>query len=523
MCRSPRSVMLALLLAAVVPTAAVAAAATEQPVGPRTDEPAAVAAIDAHVEEGLRANRVPGGALAIVDQDGQVHLRGYGVTGRGGGAVTPDTPFIIGSVTKSMTALAVLQLVEDGRVDLDAPVSRYLAWFEVVPASSSDRITVRHLLEHTSGLPALAGAPATTWLRDLPIEETARAVVGSELARDPGVAWEYTNANYVLLGALIEEVAGQPYAEVLEERLFAPLGMTRTTAELATARALGLSDGHRYVFGVPVAHTSFREGLVPSGLVTSTARDLGRYLLALSRGGELDGERVLSAAGVDALFTPASDATLGPWAKDRDAAYAMGWFVGGGPFGPTPAVFHPGATPDFGALAAVVPSTSTALALLVNVGPRVAVPGAAGDVDRIGAGAVSLLTDSEPVVSGTVADAYRVATPVLVVVLLLALGAAIRRPPARRRVVGDAVVAILCATAATALLGLPTIVLGWRQSALWAPDLTAVAAVAGTAFAVAAARRVLHLRRTHRSAPPTTDPPVPLTAGQGRSDRMVPS
>jgi CubicO group peptidase (beta-lactamase class C family) len=460
------------------------------------DAPAAtVARIDAHVEDGLRANRVPGGALAVVDGSGTVHLRGYGATGRGGAAVTPDTPFIIGSVAKSMTALAVLQLVEDGRVDLDAPVSRYLAWFEVVPAASSDRVTVRRLLEHTSGLPALAGAPATTWLRDLPIDETAREVAGSELAREPGSAWEYTNANYVLLGALIEEITGQPYAEVLEDQVFVPLGMTRTTAQLEEARALGLSDGHRYVFGFPVAHTTFREGLVPSGLIASTARDLGRYLLALSRGGELDGERVLSEAGVEALFAPASDATLGPWSKERHASYAMGWFAGGGPFGPTPVVFHPGATPDFGALVAIVPSTSTALALMVNVGPRVAVPGAAGDVDRIGAGAVSLLTGSDPAVAGTVVDAYRVATPVLLAVLLLALVAAVRRPSARRRVLGHAVVAALCIAAAVTLLGLPSFGLGWRQSGLWAPDLTAVAAVAGVGFTVAAARRLLLLRR----------------------------
>jgi CubicO group peptidase (beta-lactamase class C family) len=503
------------VLALVVTSSSSAVAASAATTGDASAD--AIDRIEAHVEEGLRANRVPGGALAIVDGSGEVHLRGYGTTGRGGEAVTPDTAFVIGSVTKSMTALAVLQLVEDGRVDLDAPVSRYLAWFELAPPTSTDLVTVRHLLEHTSGLPAVAGAPATTWMRDLPIEDTARQVVGSELARVPGTAWEYTNANYVLLGALIEEVAGRPYAEVLDERLFAPLGMTRTTADLDEAQASGLSDGHRYVLGWPVAHTTLREGLVPAGLVVSTARDLGRYLSALARGGELDGVRVLSEDGVDALFTPAADATLGPWAKERDASYAMGWFVGGRPFGPTSVVFHPGATPDFGAIVAIDPSTSTGLALLVNVGPRVAVPGAAGDVDRIGAGAVSLLTGSEPAVAGSVVDAYRVATPVLLAVLLLALGVAVRPPPAGRRTVRHATVAALCTTAAAALLVLPSLSVGWRQSGLWAPDLTAAAAVAGVAFAVAAGRRLSQLlhRPTTRSTRATTDPPVPLHAGRG--------
>jgi CubicO group peptidase (beta-lactamase class C family) len=379
-------------------------------------------------------------------------------------------------------------------------------------------VTVRRLLEQTSGLPALAGAPATTWMRDLPISQTARQVAGTELASEPGATWEYSNANYVLLGAIVEEVTGRAYADHLEQRVFAPLGMTRTTARLEEARALGLDTGHRYVLGVPVAHTTFREGLVPSGLVVSTAHDVGRYLQALLQGGELDGERVVSEASVATLFAPAAEATLGPWAKDPAASYGMGWFVGGTPFGPTPVVFHPGATPDFGATVALVPSADTALAVLVNVGSRVALPGAAGDVDRIGAGAVSLLIGSEPAVEGTVIDAYRRAIPVLALVLLVAVVLAARRPPARRRPRLHAVVAVATALASVAVLALLTLVLGWRQSWLWAPDLTAVAALVGAALAVASARRVLAMRASRhasdRTGTPTPGPPrVPLATG----------
>jgi CubicO group peptidase (beta-lactamase class C family) len=473
--------------------------------------------IESHVAEGLRDNRVPGGALAVVDGDGEVHLRGFGVTGRGGEEVTPDTAFVIGSTTKSMTALAVMQLVEDGAIGLDDPLAQHLDDFEVRPGAWSGRVTVRRLLEHTSGLPPLAGSPDTTWLRDVPIVEAARQVNGSELVSEPGTAWRYTNANYVLLGALIEEVTGRPYADHLEERVFAPLGMARTTARLHEARQLGLRDGHRYVLGVPVAHLTHREGLVPAGLVVSTARDLGRYLQALLQGGRLDGERVLSEAGVEAMFTPAATAGLGPWAKQPAASYGLGWFVGGTPFGPTPVVFHPGATPDFGATAALVPSTSSALVLLVNVGPRVAVPGAAGDIDRIGAGAVSLLIGSEPMRAGTVVDAYRVATPALLLIVLLALVLAVRRPPEHRPARRHATVGIATAVAGFALLAFPTLNLGWRQNGLWAPDLTTVAGIAGTAFVVAAVRRLLAVRAARRApevTSGTSDPPVPLEAAR---------
>jgi CubicO group peptidase (beta-lactamase class C family) len=504
---------LRLLATLVVTVALVPGVAVAAPPG-ATD----VDGIAAHVAEGLEANRVPGGALAVVAADGTVHVRGFGVTARGGDAVTPDTPFIIGSVTKSMTALAVLQLVEGGQLALDDPVALHLDWFHVQPAAWTQRVTIRRLLEQTSGLPALAGAPATTWMRDASIEETARQVAGTQLVHEPGTSWEYANANYVLLGAVIEEVTGRAYADQLEQRVFAPLGMTRTTARLDEARALGLGTGHRYVLGVPVAHTTFRDGLVPSGLVVSTAHDLGRYLQTLLHGGELDGGRVLSQAGVAMLFTPASDATLGPWAKDPAASYGMGWFVGGTPFGPTPVVFHPGATPDFGATVALVPSASTGLVVLVNVGPRVAVPGGEGDVDRIGAGAVSLLIGSEPAVEGTVIDAYRRTIPVLALVLLVAVVLAARRPSTRRRPRHHALVAVATAVAGLAVLALPTLALGWRQNWLWAPDLTAAAALVGAALMVASARRVLALRTARRGAgrtsPPTTaSPRVPLATG----------
>jgi CubicO group peptidase (beta-lactamase class C family) len=502
----------AAVLAAIVLTAAGGSVASAAP------RDAAVERIEAHVAEGLAANRVPGAALAVV-VDGEVHVRGFGVTGRGGDEVTPETRFIIGSVTKSMTALAVLQLVEDGVLRLDDPLAHHLEWFAVRPAAWTDRVTIRTLLEQTSGLPALAGAPATTWLRDLPIAETARQVVGTELTREPGTGWEYTNANYILLGALIEEVTDRSYADHLEQRLFAPLGMTRTTADLADAAEFGLPQGHRYVLGRPVAHTTVRAGLVPSGLVVSTAHDLGRYLQALLDGGELDGQRVLSEASVATLFTPAVDATIGPWAQQPRAAYGMGWFVGAGPFGPTEVVFHPGATPDFGATAALVPSAGRALALLVNVGPRVAVPGAAGDVDRIGAGAVSILTGSEAVVDGTVADAYRRALPFLLLVLLVATVLATRRPPADRRVRHHVGVGLATALAGVAVLGFPTVAIGWRQSLLWAPDLTILAALVGAALLLAATRRLLLVRTLRRAPGPpvvTTLPPVPVAVGPGR-------
>jgi CubicO group peptidase (beta-lactamase class C family) len=110
------------------------------------------ARIDAYVQAQLDESRMPGLALGIVQGDQVVHLQGFGKADDSGRAVTPQTPFIIGSTSKSFTALAVMQLVEAGKIQLDAPVRQYLPWFRVADTSASAAITIRQLLNQTSGL-----------------------------------------------------------------------------------------------------------------------------------------------------------------------------------------------------------------------------------------------------------------------------------------------------------------------------------------------------------------------------------
>jgi CubicO group peptidase (beta-lactamase class C family) len=111
-------------------------------------------AIDKYLEGQMAALRIPGLALGIVQGKQIVHLKGYGVADASGRLVTPQTPFLLNSISKSFVALAVMQLVEQGKIELDAPVQRYLPWFRVADASASAQITMRHLLNHTSGLGA---------------------------------------------------------------------------------------------------------------------------------------------------------------------------------------------------------------------------------------------------------------------------------------------------------------------------------------------------------------------------------
>jgi CubicO group peptidase (beta-lactamase class C family) len=147
-------------------------------------------AIDGYLTARLRAARIPGFALGIVKGDQIVYLKGYGRADSSGRPVTPQTPFLIGSITKSFTALAVMQLVEAGKVELDAPVQRYLHWFRVADPQASTLITVRHLLNQTSGLPQITETELWTEQDEGARERAVRSLKTKELNYPPGlVLW----------------------------------------------------------------------------------------------------------------------------------------------------------------------------------------------------------------------------------------------------------------------------------------------------------------------------------------------
>jgi CubicO group peptidase (beta-lactamase class C family) len=176
---------LAIILAALFALALVplGAQAAQQPSMPD------FADIDAFVESSMRESGLPGVALGIVHRDQVVHVRGYGVANSTGRAVTPQTPFIIGSNTKSFTSLAIMQLVEDGRIELEAPLQRYLPWFRLADAEGSSRITVHELLNHTSGIPS--SALYESWATpDLTLQDYGRKLANVGTNRPVGSSFE---------------------------------------------------------------------------------------------------------------------------------------------------------------------------------------------------------------------------------------------------------------------------------------------------------------------------------------------
>ena len=313
-----------------------------------------LAAIDAYVEGTMRADNVPGLALAIVRGERVVHLRGLGVAGPGGRPVTPQTPFLLGSMSKSFTALAVMQLVEAGKLDLDAPVQRYLPWFRVASPEASAAITVRHLLHHTSGLPTRAPRAAGD---DPSLEAHVRALAGVELDHAPGAAHRYASPNYQVLGLIVETVSGQPFGDYVRRRIFAPLGMGHSFTSRDEAVAAGLADGHQYWFGRPVAAAlPYEGGRLPAASLIASAEDLGHYLIAHLNGERYGPATVISPAGLAELHRPA--------AAGDGFAYAMGWRVG--PVRGVPAIHHGGALPHYRGKLVLLPGEGYGVVVLTN-------------------------------------------------------------------------------------------------------------------------------------------------------------
>lgn len=320
--------------------------------------------IDAHVKRQMERLKIPGVSLAIVEGGGISHLRGFGEARPGGEAPTPQTPFMLGSLTKSFTALAVMQLVEAGKVELDAPVRRYLPWFRVVDPEASARMTVRHLLNQTSGLPGSSGEIQLADLDDSPdaAERQARALSTLDLTRPVGAAFEYSNANYSLLGLIVEAASGESYADYVQDHVFTPLEMTHSYTSRDAAKQNGLAVGHRYWFAVPFAapDVPVPHGSLAAGLLISSAEDLGRYLNALLDGGRA-GARILSETGIEELHREAADVRVMGLSFGQ---YGMGWFVD--KVGQAKLVWHSGTLPEFGAYMALLPEQNKGVVLLFN-------------------------------------------------------------------------------------------------------------------------------------------------------------
>ncbi|HTE65792.1 MAG TPA: serine hydrolase domain-containing protein, partial [Candidatus Binatia bacterium] len=387
-----RSILIAVALAAFVLGAAYLVSK------PGSDTPAANGAaadpkhaeIESFVRDEMAAQRIPGLALGIVEGDRADYMRGFGTADGSGTEVTPQTPFIIGSVSKSFTALAVMQLVEANKIELDAPVQRYLPWFRVADEKASTEITVRHLLNQTSGLSTKTGRSfqGDGDTSDTALEQAVRKLDSAALTVPVGSEHQYSTINYSVLGLIVQTVAGQSYERYVQTRILDPLQMRNSYTSEAAAQPHGLATGHNYWFGRPRASDqAYNRGLVPAGYLISSAQDMTHYLISQLNDGRYDGMPVLSPGGIRELHRPAVQT------PEADTSYGMGWFVG--PRNEIPAVHHQGETFNFHANVVLIPQSRRGVVVLMNAENSLDLF-TKGRMGTVADGVTSLLQGREP-------------------------------------------------------------------------------------------------------------------------------
>lgn len=319
--------------------------------------------------EVLPPNKVPGAAAAVLHDGEVVATAAWGSANRRSGVdATTDTVFQIGSITKVWTATLAMMLVDDGLLDVDAPVVRYLPDFAVADPDVSQQVTLRHLLSHTSGI---AGDHFHDTGRG---DDTLERYVSScrDLGQEHalGAAMSYCNSGYSILGRIIEVVTGggRTWDSVLRERLLGPLGLRRTNTLPEEALLHRAALGHPLVPGrdeaTPARVWTLARSAGPAGLITSTVTDVLTFVgLHLAGGVAADGTRLVSEEGIARMQEPQIDIpdrwTLG----DR---WGLGWILfdwdGHAGYG------HDGATIGQYAFLRVLPETGSALVLLTNGG-----------------------------------------------------------------------------------------------------------------------------------------------------------
>ncbi len=253
------------------------------------------------IREELTETKTPGAAVAVISGGRVVFAKGFGAGNvETNSTITPDTLFRLGSTTKMFTGAAMLTLAEQGKVKLDAPVGDYAKGL----APKLSKLTAHQLLSNTAGVGDFA-APFVSQ-DDSALSTMARGWKDDVLFADAGRIYSYSSPGFWLAGYVVEEAGGKPYADVMEERLFKPLGMTRTTLRPLSAMTHPLALGHNVGQddGKPFVIRPFFNNVAmwPAGSIFSSANDLSRFVIALMSGGRLEGAQVLPAT----LFTKLS-------------------------------------------------------------------------------------------------------------------------------------------------------------------------------------------------------------------------
>ncbi len=262
----------------------------------------AVERLQALVEREVADKRLPALSIALVDDQRVVWAKGFGHRDRDGKQpATAETVYRVGSVSKLFTDVAVMQLVEQGKIDLDAPVTKYLPDFKPVNKFDDTPITLRHLMAHRSGL--IREPPVGNYFDPTgpTLARTVASINGTDLVYPPGKKIKYSNAAIGVVGYALEKTQGEKFEAYLKRTVLDPLGMASSSFEPTPAVRKDLADAVMWTYqGREFPAPTFGLGMAPAGSMYSTVLDLGKFLSCLFAGGK----PLLKPETVEEMFRP---------------------------------------------------------------------------------------------------------------------------------------------------------------------------------------------------------------------------
>ncbi|MHC5537453.1 serine hydrolase domain-containing protein [Singulisphaera rosea] len=310
----------------------------------------------------MSKQQIPGLAIGVVESGRPVYIRGFGVmdSKTPDRPVTADTLFHMASITKPFVATSVMQLVEQGKVQLDAPVRQFLPYFEIKDPRGPT-ITVRQMLTHSSGMPDVEDY---LWNKpeydDGALERYVRSLRDKELRWDPGTKFAYSNMAFEVLGDLVAKSSGMSFENYVQSHILKPIGMTSSTLLLKEADPARLATGHTRTKDGPltaVAHYPYNRIHTPSSNLHSSAADMVRWMLANLNRGELDGHRILKDSTYDVLWKPAVEIS-------KKEYMGISWFLPD--HKGQQVVMHGGSDDGFLTMLIFMPARKTGVVVMVN-------------------------------------------------------------------------------------------------------------------------------------------------------------
>jgi len=336
----------------------------------RTPPPAGFpASLDAYIAKAVRDWEVPGLAIAVVRNDSVLATRGYGVRELGKPEpVDENTVFSIASLTKSFTATAAAMLVDDGKLQWDAPARRYLPSLAFRDPYLTEQVTVRDLLSHRTGL---HGSNMAWILTGVSRTEMLRRARYMEVEAPFRTRLVYSNVGYLIAGEAIEAAAGMPYEDVIRQRIFAPLGMRSTTiGDAGAAQSANRVMPHAMIGGVqrPIPWRDI-DVIAAAGSINSTAADMAQWLRFQLGDGTFAGRRLVSAEGLWEIHSPQLAIAASPAFKaarmvEGLGAYGLGWNLMD--YRGHPLIWHTGNADGQPAFMAILPQDHLGVVIMMN-------------------------------------------------------------------------------------------------------------------------------------------------------------